>query len=66
MKKITALVVVFTFFIGANPATAATKIKIDSQNKISQKTRLVTFKVSGLPTANGIYVSQCMAPDEPG
>ncbi len=64
MKKILAIVLVLTFYMGAQSASAATKIKVSPQFKVSKKSPVVSFKVSGLPKDHGIYISQCMAPSK--
>jgi hypothetical protein len=64
MKKLGALISVLFLTIGAHPAEAAVKVKVQNSSKISTKTGLVTLTVSGLPTEHGIYISQCMAIDE--
>lgn len=64
MKKSVAILTALTLVIGAQSASAATKIKVSPQYKVSKKNPVVTFKVSGLPTDHGIYISQCMAPSK--
>lgn len=64
MKKSVAILTALTLVIGAQSALAATKIKVSPQYKVSKKNPVVTFKVSGLPTDHGIYISQCMAPSK--
>ena len=61
MKKFVALIAICGMFLPMSGATAATKIKVTPQFKVSKKNPVVTFKVSGLPKENGIYISQCMA-----
>jgi len=60
MKKVLALAAIF-LVIGSQSAEAATKVNVTNLKKISTKNGLVTIKVSNLPMANGIYISQCMA-----
>jgi hypothetical protein len=64
MKKIVALIVISGMFISMSGASAATKITVTPQFKVSKKNPVVTFKVSGLPKDHGIYISQCMAPSK--
>ena len=64
MKKLVALIAICGMFLPMSGATAATKIKVTPQFKVSKKNPVVTFKVSGLPKENGIYISQCMAPSK--
>lgn len=64
MKKSVAILTALTLVIGAQSASAATKIKVSPQYKVSKKNPVVTLKVSGLPTDHGIYISQCMAPSK--
>ena len=64
MKKLVALIAISGMFLPMSGATAATKIIVTPQFKVSKKNPVVTFKVSGLPKENGIYISQCMAPSK--
>jgi len=64
MKKFVALIAISGMFISMSGASAATKIKVTPQFKVSKKSPVVTFKVSGLPKDHGIYISQCMAPSK--
>lgn len=64
MKKLVALIAVSGLLLTASGASAATKIKVTPQLKVSKKNPVVTFKVSGLPMDHGIYISQCMAPSK--
>ncbi len=64
MKKIFAGIVIATLLASAPGATAATKVKISPQFKVSKKNPVISIKVSGLPTDHGIYISQCMAPSK--
>lgn len=66
MKKLIASLTIILLFIGVPSASASTKIVVSSQYKVSKKTKTITFKVYGLPATNGIYVSQCMAPEVVG
>jgi hypothetical protein len=47
-------------------ASAATKVTLTPQNKVSKKNPVITIKVSGLPATHGLYFSQCMAPKVKG
>ena len=64
MKKLVALIAICGMFLPMSGATAATKVKVSPQFKVSKKNPVVTFRVSGLPKENGIYISQCMAPSK--
>ena len=64
MKKLVALIAISGMFLPMSGATAATKVKVSPQFKVSKKNPVVTFRVSGLPKENGIYISQCMAPSK--
>ena len=64
MKKVVALISVVLLTLGAQPAQAAPKVTVLNPSKVSTKTGLVTLTVSGLPTTNGIYISQCMGIDK--
>jgi hypothetical protein len=64
MKKLVALIAISGMFLPMSVAFAATKITVTPQFKVSKKNPVVTFKVSGLPKNNGIYISQCMAPSK--
>ena len=61
MKKFVVLIAICGMFLPMSGATAATKVKVSPQFKVSKKNPVVTFRVSGLPKENGIYISQCMA-----
>jgi len=60
MKKVLAIAAIF-LMVGSQSAQAATKVTVTNLKKISTKDGIVTIKVSNLPKANGIYISQCMA-----
>ena len=64
MKKLVALIAISGMFLPMSGASAATKVTVTPQFKVSKKNPVVTFKVSGLPKENGIYISQCMAPSK--
>ena len=64
MKKFVVLIAICGMFLPMSGATAATKVKVSPQFKVSKKNPVVTFRVSGLPKENGIYISQCMAPSK--
>ena len=64
MKKFVVLIAICGIFLPMSGATAATKVKVSPQFKVSKKNPVVTFRVSGLPKENGIYISQCMAPSK--
>ena len=60
MKKALSLLFTAALVITAQPAEAATKVRVLNANKVSTKNGLVTISVSKLPTDHGIYISQCM------
>ena len=64
MKKLVVFIAISGLFLTASGASAVTKVKVTPQFKVSKKNPVVTFKVSGLPKENGIYISQCMAPSK--
>lgn len=64
MKKLVVVFGIAALLLSTSGAAAATKVKVTPQFKISKKNPIVTFKVSGLPKDNGIYISQCMAPSK--
>jgi hypothetical protein len=66
MKKFVTVLVLGTLVLSASGASAATKVKVSPQFKVSKKNPIVSIKVSGLPKENGIYISQCMAPKSAG
>ena len=66
MKKVIAVLSVAILAMGTTGASAATKVTISPQNKVSKKNPVITIKMTGLPTTNGVYVSQCMAPKVKG
>ena len=66
MKKVIAVLSVALIAVSTTGASAATKVSISPQNKVSKKNPIITIKMTGLPTSNGLYVSQCMAPKVKG
>lgn len=66
MKRTIALLILALSVSGMQSSTAATKVNISPQFKVSKKTPIITVKVSGLPAEHGIYLSQCMAPEKDG
>ena len=66
MKKLVAVLSIAFLAFSATGASAAAKVSISPQNKVSKKNPVITIKVSGLPTAHGLYFSQCMAPKVKG
>ena len=61
MKKIVFLAVI-ALSLGMSGAQAATKVTVTPQFKVSHTKSEVVLSFKGLPTAHGIYVTQCMAP----
>ncbi|CAN2204835.1 hypothetical protein MCERE155_00839 [Candidatus Nanopelagicaceae bacterium] len=66
LKKLVAVLTIAFLAISATGASAVTKVTITPQNKVSKKNPVITIKMSGLPAANGLYLSQCMAPKVKG
>ena len=62
LKRFVAIMAVALLVISTTGASAATKVTITPQNKVSKKNPVITVKLSGLPTTHGLYLSQCMAP----
>jgi hypothetical protein len=60
MKKMLTLVFSAALVLSAQPADAATKVRVLNASKVSTKNGLVTIGISGLPKTHGIYISQCM------
>ncbi|CAN2205503.1 hypothetical protein MCEMRE212_00859 [Candidatus Nanopelagicaceae bacterium] len=66
LKKLVAVLSIAFLAISTTGASAVTKVTITPQNKVSKKNPVITIKMSGLPAANGLYISQCMAPKVKG
>ena len=66
LKKFVAIMAVAFLAISTTGASAATKVTITPQNKVSKKNPVITVKLSGMPATNGLYLSQCMAPKVKG
>ena len=66
LKKLVAVLSIAFLAISTTGASAVTKVTITPQNKVSKKNPVITIKMSGLPAANGLYLSQCMAPKVKG
>lgn len=66
MKR--SIAIIATLFVATSilPASAATKITLSPQFKVSHKSPTLTLTFSGLPATHGIYVQQCMAPGKSG
>ena len=62
MKKIASILLISFLTVGAFPASAATKVTLTPQNKVSHTRPVITIKLAGLPKDHGIYVQQCMMP----
>ena len=65
-KKIIASLAVALVVVAAPMASAKAKVVASPTKNLSQKTAVVTFKFSGLPTKNGVYIEECMAPATKG
>jgi hypothetical protein len=66
LKKLVAIMAVALLAISTTGASAATKVTITPQNKVSKKNPVITVKLLGMPTTHGLYLSQCMAPKVKG
>lgn len=66
MKKVVAVLSIALLAFSTTGAQAVSKVTISPQNKVSKKNPVITIKVNGLPTKNGIYISQCMSPKVTG
>ncbi len=62
LKKLVAIMAVALLAISTTGASAATKVTVTPQFKVSHTKSEVVLSFKGLPTAHGIYVTQCMAP----
>ena len=65
-KKIIASLAVALVVVATPMANAKAKVVASPTKNLSQKTAVVTFKFSGLPTKNGVYIEECMAPATKG
>lgn len=65
-KKIIASLAVALVVVAAPMASAKANVVASPTKNLSQKTAVVTFKFSGLPTKNGVYIEECMAPATKG
>jgi len=61
MKKF-AILTIAAVALSMSSASAATKVTVSPQFKVSHTKSEVVLRFKGLPTAHGIYVTQCMAP----
>jgi hypothetical protein len=66
LKKFVAVLTIGLMALGTTGASAATKVTLTPQNKVSKKNPVITVKLTGLPTTHGLYLSQCMAPKVKG
>lgn len=62
MKKLTVFISLALLISGVPSASAATKISISPQYKVSHTRPVITIRLAGLPKDHGIYIQQCMAP----
>jgi hypothetical protein len=65
-KKLIAALAVVLVVAAAPLASAKAKVTATPTKNLSQKAAVVTFKFSGLPAKNGVYVEECMAPATKG
>jgi hypothetical protein len=66
LKKFVAVLTIGLMALSTTGASAATKVTLTPQNKVSKKNPVITVKLAGLPAAHGLYLSQCMAPKVKG
>ena len=66
LKKFVAVLTIGLMALSATGASAATKVMLTPQNKVSKKNPVITVKLTGLPETHGLYLSQCMAPKVKG
>jgi hypothetical protein len=66
LKKFVAVLTIGLMALSATGASAATKVTLTPQNKVSKKNPVITVKLTGLPATHGLYLSQCMAPKVKG
>ena len=66
MKKFVAVLTIGLMALSTSGASAATKVTLTPQNKVSKKNPVITVKLTGLPATHGLYLSQCMAPKVKG
>lgn len=66
LKKFVTILTIGLMALSATGASAATKITLTPQNKVSKKNPVITVKLAGLPSTHGLYLSQCMAPKVKG
>ena len=66
LKKFVAVLTIGLMALSTTGASAATKVTLTPQNKVSKKNPVITVKLTGLPAAHGLYLSQCMAPKVKG
>jgi hypothetical protein len=64
MKKVLASLFTVALVLSAQPAEAATKVRVLNADKVSTKNGLISIGVSNLPKTHGIYISQCMGIEE--
>ena len=65
-KKIIASLAVALVVVATPMANAKAKVVASPTKNLSQKAAVVIFKFSGLPTKNGVYIEECMAPATKG
>jgi len=66
LKKLVAALTIGLMALSTTGASAATKVTLTPQNKVSKKNPVITVKLTGMPTTHGLYLSQCMAPKVKG
>ena len=62
MRKFFIVAATAVFATSSITSASAVNVKISPQYKVSKKNPIIKIKASDLPEANGIYISQCMAP----
>jgi hypothetical protein len=66
LKKLVAALTIGLMALSTTGASAATKVTLTPQNKVSKKNPVITVKITGMPTTHGLYLSQCMSPKVKG
>ena len=61
-KKFIAVLAVALVVTAAPLANAKATVTVTPTKNLPQKGAVVTFKFAKLPTKNGVYVEECMAP----
>ena len=65
-KKLVAAIAVALVVVAAPLANAKALVTVTPSKNLPQKGAVVTFKFAKMPTKNGLYVEECMAPATKG